>query len=67
MSKIGRLTDRIVSAFVPKTAASAANCYTKIVCRFNCGSNIVGKVCYLQYCDGEYRTGYCDGCGGCRA
>ena len=64
MTRIERLADRMLSAFVPQAtaAASSAACITYIDCRA-CGSSY--KICFTQYCNGVYRTGFCNSCGSC--
>ena len=63
MTRIGRLADRVLSAFVPEAVAAAASCITVIDCRL-CSST-KAKMCFTEYCDGKYRTGYCHECGSC--
>jgi hypothetical protein len=65
MTRIGRLADRMLAAFVPQAtaAASATACYTVVDCRY-CASTY-SKTCFTEYCDGVYRTGYCYECGSC--
>lgn len=64
MTMINRLADRMLSAFVPNAtaAASAAACVYVEHCQ-RCGSS--WKWCLSQYCDGVYRSGFCDVCGTC--
>lgn len=68
MSKMTRLTDRMLSVFVPKSAASASvetkACYTEVDCRHSdCGSRY--KLCITTYCNGVYHSGSCNACGSC--
>ncbi|MEV0649592.1 hypothetical protein AB0I28_30475 [Phytomonospora sp. NPDC050363] len=68
MSKISRLTDRMLSVFVPKSTAAAGAgiqaCYTEVDCRVQeCGSRL--KMCFTTYCNGVYHSGSCNGCGSC--
>ncbi|GAA2707947.1 hypothetical protein ACFY2R_20460 [Micromonospora olivasterospora] len=65
MKRIGQLADRMVSAFVPKTTASAvsaAGCTDYYYCQA-CGSSL--KSCWSQWCDGRYINGACGLCGYC--
>lgn len=65
MNRIGRLADRMLSALVPHTtaAASALACTVVKECRLCAPTR--AKLCYVQYCDGEYRSGFCNECGSC--
>lgn len=63
MTRIGRLADRMLSTLVPRATAAASACEIRTECR-PC-TMIDAKGCFLQYCNGVYRTGFCHGCGSC--
>ncbi|MEO3925054.1 hypothetical protein ABGB07_14480 [Micromonosporaceae bacterium B7E4] len=63
MTRLGRLADRMLSAFVPTATAAAATCWTEPECRL-C-SPLRSKMCWIEYCDGVYRSGFCEDCDTC--
>ncbi len=64
MNTIERMADRVLSVFVPRaTAAAAAAACTVVTYCQPCGSSY--KRCFAQYCNGQYRSGFCNECGSC--
>lgn len=67
MKLVRRLSDRMLSVFVPQAtaaAASAQECWNERECR-NCGGATFFKFCWSQWCDGQYVSGGCGRCGYC--
>ncbi len=65
MNTIERMADRVLSVFVPRATAAAAavaGCEVITYCQ-PCGSKY--KRCFAQYCDGKYRSGFCNESGSC--
>lgn len=65
MNRIGKLADRMLSALVPHTTAAAAASACQVYTYCQTCSSTRAKICFAQYCDGVYRSGFCNECGSC--
>ncbi|WP_162907957.1 hypothetical protein [Allorhizocola rhizosphaerae] len=70
MRLVERMSDRMLSLFVPRATAAAATtqaCYDVHYCQ-SCSNEhgvLLKKFCWAQYCNGSYVNGGCGRCGYC--